>query len=67
MLMLVMKMTGMKQSEWVKHTPHGVGPVCWGPSGVDVPGKYTFGSGTDCILNEVRRQVIECACVMGPC
>ena len=63
--MLVMKITRMKQSEWVKL--HGVGPICWGPSGVDVPGKYTFGSGTDCILNEVRRQVVECACMMGPC
>ena len=46
---------------------HGAGPVCWGPSGVDVPGKYTFGSRTDCMLNEVRWQVVECACVMGPC
>ena len=63
--MLVMKITRMKQSKWVKL--HGVGPICWGPSGVDVPGKYTFGSGTDCILNGVRRQVVECACMMGPC
>ena len=47
--------------------PHGAGPVCWGPSGVDVLGKYTLGSGTDCMLNEVRQQVVECACVMGPC
>ena len=65
--MLVMKMTGMKQSEWVKHMPPGAGPVCWGPSGVDVLGKYTLGSETDCMLNEVRRQVIEDVCVMGPC
>ena len=56
--MLVMKMTEMKQSKWVKHMPHGAGPVCWGPSGVDVPGKYTLGSGTDCMLSEVQRQVI---------
>ena len=65
--MLMMKMTEMKQSKWVKHMPHGAGPVCWGPSSVDVPGKYTLGSGTNCMLNEVRRQVIECTCVIGLC
>ena len=27
---------------------------CWGPFGVDVYGKYTFGYVTDCMLNEVR-------------
>ena len=62
-----MKKMEMKQSEWMKHTHHGAGPVCWGASGVDVYGKYTFGYVTDCMLNEIRRQVIECACVMGPC
>ena len=46
---------------------HGAGPVCWDPSGVDVYGKCTFEYGTDCMLNEVRRQVVECACMMGPC
>ena len=65
--MLVMKMMGMKQSEWVKHMPPWYWPCMLGTPGVDVPGKYTFGSGTDCILNEVRWQVVECACVMGLC
>jgi len=46
---------------------HGDGPVFWGPSSVDVSGKYNLGYGTNCMLNEVRWQVIECACVMGPC
>ena len=66
-LMLVVKKTGMKQSEWVKHTPPWCWPYMLGTLCVDVPGKYTLGSGTDYMLNEVQRQVIKCTCVMGPC
>ena len=55
-----------KVNGWnIRH--HGAGPISWGPSGVDVFRKYTLRYGTDCTLNEVRWQVIECACVMGPC
>ena len=35
--------------------------------GVDVSGEYILEYGTDRILSEVQRQVVECACVMGPC
>ena len=55
-----------KVNGWnIRH--HGIGPVRWGPSGVDISGKYTLGYGIDCMLNEVWQQVIECACVMRPC
>ena len=35
--------------------------------GVDVSGEYTLEYRTDCMLNEVRWQVVKCAYVMGPC
>ena len=35
--------------------------------GVDVSGEYILEYGTNCILSKVQRQVVECACVMGPC
>ena len=63
--MLVVATKKMEMEQSIHH--HGAGPVCWRASGVDVYGKYNFGYEIDCMLNEVRQQVIECACVMGPC
>ena len=69
---LVMLMVVWRRWKWSKVNGwnihhHGTGPIRWGPSGVDVFGKYTLGYGNYCMLNEVWRQVIECAYVMGPC
>ena len=35
--------------------------------GKEVSGEYILEYGTDCMLSGVRRQVVECACMMGPC
>ena len=42
-------------------------PIRRGLSGVDVSGEYTLEYGIDCMLNEVRWQVVKYAYVMGPC
>lgn len=42
----------------------GAGPVCRGISSKKVSGEYILEYGTD---HGVRRQVVECACMMGPC